>query len=413
MNHEPFDEHLSRELRSLVADADPPPTLRPGVASARRLPRPLIVGGSIAAAVIAIVALLVSPGSGSHRQRVASEGGTTTTENGTLVPVPGVQSTALPSPASTTTTTPRRASTTLPVIAGKPTTTTTPPPRPLAATHYSLGSGMTQYWGITEGPDGNMWAVSWGDIARITPGGQVTKFAIRPVPYQGAPAGITAGPDGNLWFTEVTGDKVGRITPTGQITEFAAPAAGAITTGPDGAIWFTAGNSGVGKITTSGSVTTFATPGGASGIARGSDGNLWFAGSNSVGRITTAGVVTQYPAPHSYRGVASGADGNLWFQPDYNGGPIARVTTSGDVKEFGGAAGSPWPTSISAGPDGNVWCLQSPGHLVYRVDHSGKVTAFSDDQPQPLNQYGIATGPGGTLWLTDDNGVAKFSPPSS
>ena len=143
MNHEPFDEHLSSELRSLVADADPPPTLRPGVASARRLPRPLIVGGSIAAAVIAIVALLVSPGSGSHRQRVASEGGTTTTENGTLVPVPGVQSTALPSPASTTTTTPRRASTTLPVIAGKPTTTTTPPPRPLAATHYSLGSGMT------------------------------------------------------------------------------------------------------------------------------------------------------------------------------------------------------------------------------------------------------------------------------
>src|SRR5437588_620495 len=264
MNHEPFDEHLSRELRSLVADADPPPTLRPGVASARRLPRPLIVGGSIAAAVIAIVALLVSPGSGSHRQRVASEGGTTTTENGTLVPVPGVQSTALPSPASTTTTTPRRASTTLPVIAGKPTTTTAPRPRPLAATHYSLGSGMTQYWGITEGPDGNMWAVSWGDIARITPGGQVTKFAIRPVPYQGAPAGTTAGPDGNLWFTEVTGDKVGRITPTGQITEFAAPAAGAITTGPDGAIWFTAGNSGVGKITTSGSVTTFATPGGAS-----------------------------------------------------------------------------------------------------------------------------------------------------
>src|SRR5262249_23331445 len=34
------------------------------------------------------------------------------------------------------------------------------------------------------------------------------------------PFGITAGPDGNLWFTEQIGDKIGRITPSGTVTEF-------------------------------------------------------------------------------------------------------------------------------------------------------------------------------------------------
>ena len=36
------------------------------------------------------------------------------------------------------------------------------------------------------------------------------------------PFGITTGPDGNLWFTEYGGDKIGRITPSGTITEFPA-----------------------------------------------------------------------------------------------------------------------------------------------------------------------------------------------
>jgi streptogramin lyase len=34
--------------------------------------------------------------------------------------------------------------------------------------------------------------------------------------------GITAGPDGNLWFTEESHNAVGRITPGAVITEFTA-----------------------------------------------------------------------------------------------------------------------------------------------------------------------------------------------
>ena len=52
------------------------------------------------------------------------------------------------------------------------------------------------------------------------------------------PFGITAGPDGNLWFAEFNSAKIARITPTGTVTEFAVPTASSkpawLTAGPDG-----------------------------------------------------------------------------------------------------------------------------------------------------------------------------------
>ncbi len=59
-----------------------------------------------------------------------------------------------------------------------------------------------------------------------------------------APYGITAGPDGNLWFTESGANAIGMINPTTHaISSFTVPTANAgpygITAGPDGNLWFT------------------------------------------------------------------------------------------------------------------------------------------------------------------------------
>src|SRR6478736_5386105 len=69
------------------------------------------------------------------------------------------------------------------------------------------------------------------------------------------PWGITLGPDGNLWFTENHASKIGRITPAGAISEFNLPTGGGdpydIVTGPDGALWFTERSANkIGRITT-------------------------------------------------------------------------------------------------------------------------------------------------------------------
>src|ERR1051326_1626975 len=65
-----------------------------------------------------------------------------------------------------------------------------------------------------------------------------------PVTTSGSlPYGITAGPDGNIWFTENGANKIGKITPNGVVTEYPIPTAGSsptdITAGSDNALWFT------------------------------------------------------------------------------------------------------------------------------------------------------------------------------
>ncbi len=53
--------------------------------------------------------------------------------------------------------------------------------------------------------------LAFNRIGRITPSGIVTEFSAG-ISTNAAPFGITAGPDGNLWFTELGGSRIGRIT---------------------------------------------------------------------------------------------------------------------------------------------------------------------------------------------------------
>ena len=107
---------------------------------------------------------------------------------------------------------------------------------------FSVPTHSSGPWGITTGPDGNLWfAEALGNkIGRITTGGVVTGEFTLPT-AGGRPARITAGLDGNLWFTENEGNKIGRITTGGIIRESRAKSGMypvGITAGPDGNVWF-------------------------------------------------------------------------------------------------------------------------------------------------------------------------------
>ena len=72
------------------------------------------------------------------------------------------------------------------------------------------------------------------------------------------PFGITAGPDGNLWFTSMNNFRIGRITTAGAITTFTDPAGNValprgISSGPGTDVWFASTNSDrIGRIATTG-----------------------------------------------------------------------------------------------------------------------------------------------------------------
>jgi len=337
------------------------------------------------------------------------------------------------------------------VVIGLPPTALTPTPGELHAFPLPVGPNLIPRdpLSITAGPDGNMWFTEpyVNRIGRITPAGTITEFSSGISPESGV-TDIAAGPDGNLWFTEEKGNRIGRITPSGTVTQFTVPTAGShprgIAAGPDGNMWFTEFTGGkVGRIIVSGTLpvvstnrallarTAFTRTGqitefssgitaesGPAGITRGPDGNMWFTEEtgNAIGRITPAGVVTQFGAhpvdDETAEGalevnslpttITAGPDGNLWFTESL-GNRIGRITPAGAVTEFSGLPAESDPTGIVAGPDGDLWFTEALNSGVARMTRNGELIGL-----YKTAEYGepraIAAGPGNTLWFTEYSG---------
>ena len=88
-------------------------------------------------------------------------------------------------------------------------------------------------------------------------------------------------------------------------------------------------------------------------------------------------------------------------------GPSAEPV--GTITEFPVPSGS-GPSGIATGPDGNVWFTEENSSKVGRITPSGTITRFS--VPTPGSLGGITGGPDGNVWFTEFNGnkVARITP---
>jgi streptogramin lyase len=282
-----------------------------------------------------------------------------------------------------------------------------------------LTSGVS-LWGITAGPDGNIWFTeeSHNAVGRITPGAVITEFTAG-FPT-GSPRGIVTGPDGNLWVAMAGGDgAIARVSKAGDVTEFALTTPGDpndIAVGPDGNLWYvdSAANL-IGRITPTGSITEFtdglAASSAPTGITKGPDGAMWFTESATgmIGRITTAGVITEFSSglsgSDSPDDIVKGPDGNLWFTLNADPGGIGRITPEGDVTEFSdGLTMNSQPRGIAVGPDGALWFTESVlSGRIGRITTDGDITEYSNGLLSILNPWYIAPGPDGNMWFTGNN----------
>jgi virginiamycin B lyase len=257
-----------------------------------------------------------------------------------------------------------------------------------AITELPLPQGVYAVRHITAGPDGNMWFAARDGIGQMTPAGTVKLF---PLPKDHTPLGITAGADGAIWFTDSGPGLtkfIGRLTLAGEITEIPLEQQGSINevvVGPDKAIWFDM-TSTIGRVGPTGSVTWFPlTHGGLiEGMCVGPDKNLWFTVAmlerrgDSIDRMTLDGRITRFPLSMDNNfpiGITAGPDGNLWFTENATG-HIGTMTTTGQFMTFPLPHANSWPSYIVTGPDGNLWFTEENRDTIGRITPEGKITEF-------------------------------------
>jgi virginiamycin B lyase len=270
---------------------------------------------------------------------------------------------------------------------------------------------------VAKGPDGNLWYAGNGAIGRITPAGEVARFA---APTTSA-SDLEAGPDGGLWFTAP--GLVGRMATDGTVTltRSVAGTPGPIAPAADGAMWFTASGGVVSRVAPDGGLARLLVPGrnnpspttratgGAGSMVAGPDGALWFAMGNpaALGRIGADGKVTEHPLPGIGRqelgGVAAGPDGGLWFTVP-NARLVGRLSpTTGRTITFR----TSWnPHAIAAGPSHAIWfaMTDSGRWTVTRMVPAGYMTFFQ--VPGPVR--GLAAGADYGIWMAGDQEIERL-----
>jgi streptogramin lyase len=269
------------------------------------------------------------------------------------------------------------------------------------------------------------------------------------------PFGISAGRDGNLWFTEFASggfnSQVAMITTSGVITEFPLPQATAepngITAGPastdPNSMWFTE-NSRVGRIATCPTSTPCAhpitetlvpsAPSQLEGIAAGRDGFVWFTefafDAHKIGKINPATfAVTEFPAlatgPYGITAGPIATDPNsMWFTefacsvtPGCSGNSpnkIGRIGTSGPtngvITEFNVNPLNSRIFGIASGPDGNLWFTENDANRIGRITPTGAITEFVLPPGGGGGPVDIAAGADGNMWFAAGNFIGRISP---
>ena len=265
---------------------------------------------------------------------------------------------------------------------------------------------------ITVGADGKLYMGTASPAGYVGIATQTGAFSVKAIPShdQTYVGGSARGPDNNVWFTELA--HIAKISQAGTITEFKYPDGntanyyGAVASGPGGDVWATEYNKNqIDDIDPdTGGITSYTLGCSPSGLIAASDGNLYAMCSSYLVRITPSGSFTLIYIPgfsdDGYpSALARGPDGNPWWTISGHNDIATYNPQSNAMSVYVPPTGFSTDYGLTAGPDGNVWALDSTGFAdVYILN----VLGFT---PRNLTFTGIGqtivitvTEPGTTSW---------------
>jgi streptogramin lyase len=228
------------------------------------------------------------------------------------------------------------------------------------------------------------------EVGRFTPANPVAADDTT-IAAIGSPRGITLGPDGNLWA--VSDGNVIKIPPGAPNT--AVPTAGLITgarqvvPGSGNTLWATGGDQVIHFTTAPAQApgSPYTVGGGPMGIASGPGGQIAYGNPltspQTLGRITPPGApqLTNLANVDAGFGMTFANDGAYWFG-QFNGKRLGRLTPQGGYTTLGGISNvsNRGPRMITTGPGNTLWVtLESPGDMV--PEKVARVTGVAPPTP--------------------------------
>lgn len=288
--------------------------------------------------------------------------------------------------------------------------------------HYRLPTSTDPH-DVTTATDGNVWFTVQGafdpvtflipgSVARVTPRGDITEFAVCDFCITND---IVEGPDGILYISDNHG-QLRRITTAGEVLS-GIPVEGANPLGGVAAdatsIWFAdffsnrVGRYNVFAAPGEDPFTFYAAPE-VDDVAVAPDGTVWFTGPNAIGEIDPAvGVVSMTTLSAEGRRIAVAPNGTVWVTEIF-ADLIARLTPSAsgphDLVEFPTPVDAT-PLGIAAAPDGNVWFTQNLRGNIARITQDGVITeasrAIDFADPKRPDPIGITIDALGNPWYAE------------
>ena len=142
-------------------------------------------------------------------------------------------------------------------------------------------------------------------------------------------------------------------------------------------------------------------------IAAGPDGNVWFTnyGNNTIGRITPSGVVTDFTAPGISEplDITAGPGRTLWFA-NYGNNTIGRMTTKGNIADQRRAGHQPTRPGSPKAPMGHCGSPTPGTTTIGRI--TNREEGVQRHGPGISDPAGIAPGPDGSLWFANQGSAS-------